>query len=49
MTCQSIRTAAVLDGLVYNGTTLPYGHPKSGHFVALLIWPNSDYHWIRKV
>ncbi|UJR15981.1 hypothetical protein I4U23_002900 [Adineta vaga] len=48
ITCESVRKAAVLDGLVYYGTTLPRGHPKIGHFVALLLWPNADYHWVRK-
>ncbi|CAF0798981.1 unnamed protein product [Adineta steineri] len=48
ITCETVRKAAVLDGLVYYGTNLPVGHPKSGHFVALLLWPNADYHWIRK-
>ncbi|CAF0955034.1 unnamed protein product [Adineta steineri] len=48
ITCETVRKAAVLDGLVYYGTNLPVDHPKSGHFVALLLWPNIDYHWIRK-
>jgi hypothetical protein len=49
MTCESVRKGALSDGLIYNGTIFPNGHPKVGHFVALLIWPNEDYHWIRKV
>ncbi|CAF1667907.1 unnamed protein product, partial [Adineta ricciae] len=48
ITCESVRRAAVLDGLVYYGTLIPKGHPKAGHFVALLIWPNADYHWVRR-
>ena len=49
ITCESVRRAAVLDGLVYYGTLIPKGHPKAGHFVALLISPNADYHWVRRV
>lgn len=35
--------------MIYTGTTLPVGRPKFGHYVALYIWPDKDYHWIRKV
>jgi hypothetical protein len=41
--------ASVRDGLVYNGTVLPTTAPESGHFAALLIWPETNFHWIRMV
>eukprot|EP00698_Gefionella_okellyi_P020679 TRINITY_DN6525_c0_g1_i1.p1 TRINITY_DN6525_c0_g1~~TRINITY_DN6525_c0_g1_i1.p1 ORF type:complete len:303 (-),score=52.06 TRINITY_DN6525_c0_g1_i1:31-939(-) len=46
-TCDSIRQAAESDGLVWNGTVLPSHEPGNGHFVALMIWPNTNFHWIR--
>lgn len=49
VTCESVRKASIRDGLVYHGTTLRTAHPRVGHYAALFIWPNRDYHWIRKV
>lgn len=46
-TCEEMRAAATRDGLVWHGTVLPTGEPDTGHFVALLIWPNTNFHWIR--
>jgi len=46
-TCDDMGAAAVRDGLVYVGTTLPVGQPPAGHYVALLIWPETNFHWIR--
>jgi len=46
-TCQDMRDAATRDGLVWNGTTLPSKQPPVGHFAALLIWPGTNFHWIR--
>jgi len=46
-TCDSIRTAATSDGLVWAGTTLPKVQPTKGHYVAMLIWPDTNFHWIR--
>ncbi|CAF1285823.1 unnamed protein product [Adineta steineri] len=46
-TCEDMGNASIRDGLVYNGTTLPTGKPEKGHFVALLIWPETNFHWIR--
>ncbi|CAF1046866.1 unnamed protein product [Rotaria magnacalcarata] len=48
LTCESLRHACIRDGLIYKGTTLPIGQPKSGHYAALFIWPDKDYHWTRK-
>jgi hypothetical protein len=48
LTCAAVEPAAVADGLhaVPNFTaTLPAGQ---GWYVALVIWPNSDYHWYRQ-
>jgi len=46
-TCDAMREAATRDGLVWAGTTLPSGQPAVGHNVALLIWPDTNFHWIR--
>lgn len=46
-TCDDMKAAAIRDGLVWNGTTLPKQQPPVGHFAALLIWPNTNFHWIR--
>lgn len=43
----SVKSAAVSDGLI----DLPTNNntcPKTGHLVALVIWPGVDYHWFRK-
>eukprot|EP01137_Pigoraptor_chileana_P007622 Opistho-2@53443 len=47
-TCDAIQTAAVFDGLQWVGTTLPTDAPAKGHYVAMLIWPDTNFHWIRK-
>jgi hypothetical protein len=51
-TCEDMGAAAQRDGLVYYGTTLPAagaeGQPTDGHYVALLIWPDTNFHWIRR-
>jgi hypothetical protein len=46
-TCNDMRDAAIRDGLSWAGTTLPTANPKVGHYLALLIWPNTNFHWIR--
>jgi len=48
-TCTDMGNSSVRDGLVYNGTVLPTGPPAQGHFAALLIWPDTNFHWIRMV
>ncbi len=48
ITCESVRNASIRDGLIYKGTTFPTDQPKIGHYLVLFIWPNVDYHWIRK-
>lgn len=45
--CSSVTAAAKSDGLVWAGTTLPTQQPSSGHYVAMLIWPQTNFHWIR--
>jgi len=47
-TCESVRAAAERDGLVWVGTTLPTGNPPIGHYISLHIWPNTNFHWLRK-
>jgi hypothetical protein len=46
-TCIDMGNASVRDGLIYNGTKLPKNPPEQGHFAALLIWPDTNFHWIR--
>jgi len=46
-TCDDIRASATRDGLVWAGTTLPTENPERGHYVALFIWPGTNFHWIR--
>ena len=44
-TCENMRAAAESDGLTWAGTTLPSGQPAKGHYVALFIWPSTNFHW----
>ena len=46
LTCASVQPAAVADGLVAapNFTTAI----ADGYYVALVIWPNVDFHWYRQ-
>lgn len=46
-TCDDIKKAAVSDGLVWVGTTLPKTLPAEGHYVSLHIWPETNFHWLR--
>jgi hypothetical protein len=46
-TCDDMRESATRDGLVWNGTVLPKQQPEVGHYAALLIWPGTNFHWIR--
>jgi hypothetical protein len=46
-TCENMRDAAIRDGLAWFGTTLPTSQPPLGHYAALLIWPGTNFHWIR--
>jgi len=46
-TCDDIKASAIRDKLVWTGTTLPTRNPPTGHYVAMLIWPNTNFHWIR--
>jgi len=45
--CSSVTAGAKSDGLVWAGTTLPTAEPTRGHYVAMLIWPQTNFHWIR--
>ena len=48
-TCDDMKRAAVADGLTWMGTELPTyaSGPDEGHFVALYIWPDTNFHWAR--
>jgi len=47
-TCDDMTRAAESDGLKFYGTDLPTKQPDKGHFVALFIWPDTNFHWIRR-
>ncbi len=47
LTCAEVRPAAVADKLIDNPGA-DNKCPKNGHLVALVVWPNHDYHWYRK-
>lgn len=46
-TCEDVKRAAISDGLQWIGTEYPSEAPASGHYIALLIWPDTNFHWIR--
>lgn len=47
MTCESIQFSSESDGLLFFGLDYPYKKSFLGHYVALVIWPNEDFHWLR--
>jgi hypothetical protein len=47
LNCPSVGQAAVKDDLI-NAAKANNKCPKEGHLVALVIWPNVDFHWFRK-
>ncbi|AUT64950.1 hypothetical protein [Paraburkholderia terrae] len=47
LTCPSVRPAAIADALIDNSGA-DNRCPPEGHLVALVIWPNGDFHWYRK-
>ena len=47
LTCASVKPAAVADALIDNANA-NNRCPGDGHLVALVIWPNVDFHWYRK-
>ena len=47
LTCASVRPAAVADELI-SSPRANNKCPKEGHLVALVIWPDVDFHWYRK-
>jgi hypothetical protein len=48
LTCAAVKPAAVKDDLL-DAPTANNKCPKEGHLVALVVWPNGDFHWYRKV
>jgi uncharacterized protein YlzI (FlbEa/FlbD family) len=46
-TCDDVKRAAISDGLQWIGTKYPSEKPEVGHFIALLIWPKTNFHWVR--
>eukprot|EP00744_Colponema_vietnamica_P013643 GILI01019126.1.p1 GENE.GILI01019126.1~~GILI01019126.1.p1 ORF type:complete len:347 (-),score=87.00 GILI01019126.1:151-1146(-) len=47
-TCEDVQRAASHDGLQWIGTELPAEQPAVGHHVSLHIWPNTNFHWVRR-
>jgi hypothetical protein len=45
-TCDDITKWAEADGLIYVGQSITKKLDK-GHYVALLMWPNTNFHWVR--
>ena len=47
LTCSSVKPAAVADCLI-DRPGANNECPDEGHLVALVVWPNVDFHWYRK-
>jgi hypothetical protein len=47
LTCAAVKKAALADDLI-DAPKANNKCPGKGHLVALVIWPNSDFHWYRK-
>lgn len=45
--CDQVKAGASADELI-NSPSADNKCPSEGHLVALVIWPNQDYHWYRK-
>lgn len=48
MQCRNVQAAAMADGLVPVANFSGNLAAKQGWYVALVIWPNVDYHWYRQ-
>lgn len=46
-TCEDVTRAAISDGLISIGKEYPSAPAAEGHFLALLIWPDTNFHWVR--
>jgi hypothetical protein len=46
MACSNVTAGAVSDGAVQASTCVGSGSPR--HYMALVIWPGTDYHWYRR-
>lgn len=46
MACSNVTTGAVSDGAVQASTCVTGQSPR--HYMALVIWPGTDYHWYRR-
>jgi len=47
LSCSAVRTAALADDLI-DAPKANNKCPEKGHLVAMVIWPEVDYHWYRK-
>jgi hypothetical protein len=48
MACNKVVIAAAADGLVHVSTEDGCGCSECHHVVALVVWPDHDYHWYRR-
>lgn len=46
MACSNVDAGAVSDGAVQASTCVGSGSPR--HYMAMVIWPGTDYHWYRR-
>lgn len=47
LNCAEVKAGAIADELI-DSPGSDNKCPKEGHLVALVVWPNVDYHWYRK-
>ncbi len=47
LNCNEVKAGAIADELI-DSPSADNKCPNAGHLVALVIWPNADYHWYRK-
>lgn len=45
-TCEDVKRAAISDGLIFKGDSFSE-ELSEGHYVAMFIWPNTNFHWVR--
>ncbi len=47
LSCPAVKAAAIKDDLI-DSPASQNACPAKGHLVALVVWPDGDYHWYRK-
>jgi hypothetical protein len=46
-TSEDVKRAAISDGFEWVGNKYPADGLEKAHYVALLIWPDNNFHWVR--